>query len=187
MKPKETEKSPAGVTPTVSREALGDRMAGHVKGLRRYAIALTGDPADADDLVQESLTRVLAKIEEGAEVRNLRTYLFSTLHNLRMDQLSRKRITGIQVPLEDVAAKLSAPANQQAGLMGQDMAMALNKLPEQQREVLLLIGLEGAGYQQAADILDIPLGTVMSRLSRARGSLRRLMAGGSVAGLHSVK
>ncbi|KZD03356.1 sigma-70 family RNA polymerase sigma factor [Oceanibaculum pacificum] len=168
-------------------EALGDTLTGHVKGLRRYAIALTGDPIDADDLVQESVARVLAKIEEGAEVRNLRTYLFSTLHNLRMDQLSRKRITGIQVPLEDVAAKLSSPANQQARLLGQDMADSLAKLPEQQREILLLIGLEGASYQDAADILEIPLGTVMSRVSRARETLRRLMAGGPLAGLHRVK
>ena len=164
----------------------GAELAEHVRSLRRYAIALTGDPSEADDLVQESLVRALARIEEGAEVRNARTYLFSILHNLRVDLLARRARRGVPMPLEAVEHRLSRPAEQPARLRHAELALAIDALPEQQRAVLLLVALEGASYQEVAEILNIAPGTVMSRLSRARKALRTLMEESAVTNLRRM-
>ena len=162
-------------------------LAEHVRSLRRYAIALTGDPAGADDLVQESLVRALARIDEGADVRNARTYLFSILHNLRVDLLARRARRGPQMPLEAVEHRLSRPAEQPSRLRHAELALAIGALPEQQRAVLLLVALEGASYREVAEILDIAPGTVMSRLSRARKALRTLMEESTVTNLRRIR
>ncbi len=166
--------------------AGGADLAEHVRSLRRYAIALTGDPSEADDLVQESLVRALARIEEGAEVRNARTYLFSILHNLRVDLLARNARRGPQMPLEAVEHRLARPAEHPARLRHAELALAIDAQPQQQRAVLLLVALEGASYQEVAEILDIAPGTVMSRLSRARKALRDLMEESAVTNLRRM-
>jgi RNA polymerase sigma-70 factor (ECF subfamily) len=91
------------------------------------------------------------------------------------------------VPLENALASLSLPANQLKRLEFRDLVTALGKLPSQQREVVLLIGLEGMSYIEAARVLGVPIGTVMSRLSRGREALRQLMSQGAIAKLRVVK
>ncbi len=151
-----------------------DGMEAHIEGLRRYARALVGNSADADDLVQESLRRVLSYVDENRNIDNWRAYLYTTLHNVRAGQFARSDVRH-QVPLDDYVEKISCPATQHAYLECQDLERELARLPVGHREVLLLVGLEDLSYREVADVLGIPLGTVMSRLSRARAALRRAM------------
>jgi len=165
----------------------------HIGALRRYARALAGNVTDADDLVQECLARVLARMRAWREVRDIRAYLFTTLHNVFIDARRRSRNAGIEVPIDDanghvvVPMHLVSPASQLARLEVRDMLNALGRIPGEQREVVLLVGLEGMSYIQAAAILAIPIGTVMSRLSRGREALRQLTTQGRTAKLRVVK
>ncbi|HEX6014854.1 MAG TPA: sigma-70 family RNA polymerase sigma factor [Geminicoccaceae bacterium] len=159
----------------------------HVAALRRYALVLVADPQEADDLVQESLSRVLAHMRAWRPIRDLRAYLFSTMHNVFIDSTRKRHNRADHIPIEDVMATLSLPANQPRRLEFRDLLQALAALPEQQREVVLLVGLEGMSYLEAARVLDVPVGTIMSRLSRGREALRQLMTHGAVARLRVVK
>lgn len=159
----------------------------HVGALRRYALVLVADPHEADDLVQESLSRVLAQMRAWRPVRDLRAYLFTTMHNAFVDTHRKRRTRLEHVPIEDVMATLSLPPAQPKRLELRDLVQSLAALPEQQREAVLLIGLEGMSYLEAARVLGVPVGTVMSRLSRGREALRQLMRHGTVARLRVVK
>ena len=145
--------------------------------LRRYARALTRDINAADDLVQDCLTRALSKVHLWQEGTDLRAWLFTILHNVHVDRLAARRRAGTQVELDKVVTYLSHPAPQPAALELRDLQRGLTRLPDEQREVVLLIGLEGMSYQEAAEVLQVPVGTVMSRLSRGREALRRSMDG----------
>jgi len=162
-------------------------VATHVAALRRYALVLVGDSSEADDLVQECLSRVLAQMRSWRPVRDLRAYLFTTMHNVFIDNSRRQKIRRSDVPLENAIATLSLPATQLKRLEFRDLLSALGKLPAQQREVVLLIGLEGMSYNEASNVLGVPIGTVMSRLSRGREALRQLMNQGAVSKLRVVK
>jgi RNA polymerase sigma-70 factor (ECF subfamily) len=168
-------------------EQLAHEITSHVAALRRYALVLVGDSTEADDLVQECLSRVLAHMRGWRPVRDLRAYLFTTLHNVFVDASRRQKARRGDVPLENAIATLSLPATQLKRLEFRDLMTALGKLPTQQREVVLLIGLEGMSYIEAARVLGVPIGTVMSRLSRGREALRELMSHGSVSKLRVVK
>jgi RNA polymerase sigma-70 factor (ECF subfamily) len=168
-------------------DQLAHEVASHVAALRRYALVLVGDAHEADDLVQECMSRVLAQMRSWRPVRDLRAYMFTTLHNVFVDNSRRQRVRRTDVPLENALASLSLPANQLKRLEFRDLVTALGKLPSQQREVVLLIGLEGMSYIEAARVLGVPIGTVMSRLSRGREALRQLMSQGAVAKLRVVK
>jgi RNA polymerase sigma-70 factor (ECF subfamily) len=164
----------------------------HLGALRRYARALLGSAADADDLVQECLTRALARTSLWRPVRNMRAYLFTILHNVHADRISRRNRALDVVPLDGATATAAAthpatPPSQYGRLELRDLAAALTRLPEEQRQVVLLVGLEGMSYQEVATVLDVPVGTVMSRLSRGREALRQLMAAKSPANLRRVK
>lgn len=159
----------------------------YIASLRRYARALTDDPSEADDLVQECLTRAIARVKLWDEIRNVRAYLFTILHNVHVDRVARRKRQGNVVPLEDVAFKMSYPQQQHANLELRDLERSLALLPDEQRQVILLVGLEGMSYREAADVLHIPQGTLMSRLFRGRESLRRLMSGEEVRSLRRVK
>ncbi|MEM9684508.1 MAG: sigma-70 family RNA polymerase sigma factor [Pseudomonadota bacterium] len=148
----------------------------HVAALRRYAYALERNREEADDLVQECLTRAIARTRAWSEVRNVRAYLFTILHNLHVDRIARKRTAGTSVPLEAVEHKLSSRPPQEDSMRLRDLERALRVLPEDYRKVVLLVGLEGMSYREAATTLGVPIGTVMSRLSRGRETLRQLMA-----------
>lgn len=151
-----------------------DKIEAHIEGLRRYALALVGNPSDADDLVQESLRRVLSYASSRNDIENLRAYLYATLHNVRIGSYAK---AGNHLSLDDFANEISCPAPQHAHIECQDLGRALALLPADQREVVLLVGLEGFSYREVADALSIPLGTVMSRLSRGRAALRQTMSG----------
>ena len=149
----------------------------HIPDLRRYARALLGDHVDAEELVQECLVRALARRHFWPSIRDPRAYLFTILHNAYVDGLAKRKRGATFVDFDSVVTRLSRPAPQPAALELRDLARALAILPHEQRETVLLVGLEGLSYRQAADVLGVPIGTVMSRLSRGREFLRKSMEG----------
>ncbi len=158
----------------------------HIPGLRRYARALAGDPSEADDLVQESLSRVLARRHKAGEIHNLRAYLFTILHNVHIDRLTERQRWRYGLPEELLEIRLARPAPQHGQVELRDLAKALERLPEEQRQAVLLVGYEGLAYKEAAAVLEIPIGTVMSRLSRGREALRHMMNGTPVTRLQKA-
>jgi len=143
--------------------------------LRRYARALLGDRAAADDLVQDTLERAWTRFAQWRAGSDLRAWLFSIMHNLRVDQLRRPALP--TETLGEDAGQVPTRPTQSDQLEVMDIESALRQLPEEQREVLLLVGLDDMSYAEVASALGIPLGTVMSRLSRGRERLRQIMAG----------
>jgi RNA polymerase sigma-70 factor (ECF subfamily) len=144
--------------------------------LRRYARALTrGVITLADDLVQSCLTRAVAKQHLWQPGSDLHAWLFTILHNEFVNYVRRSAREGSSVPIEDVAAILPVRSNAIPALELRDLKIAMSKLAHEQRQVILLVGLEGMNYEEIASILQIPIGTVRSRISRGRDQLRRLM------------
>jgi RNA polymerase sigma-70 factor (ECF subfamily) len=125
--------------------------------------------------VQSCLVRALAKSHLWQPGTDLRAWLFTILHNQYVNDVRRAVREGVNIPVEDVAPVLTVPSTQGASLQLRDLDRALARLPEEQRQVLLLVGLEGMRYEEVAIVLDVPVGTVRSRLSRGRDMLRRLM------------
>lgn len=149
--------------------------------LRRYARALLGDPVKADDLVQETLLRALSRQHLWKSGTDMRAWMFTILHNLHVNNQRRRFVRGeYQDSLEAQPEPESLPT-QESSLELRDLARALQMLPEAQRQVVLLVGLEGLDYKNVASVLEIPVGTVMSRLHRGREALRRLLAYGPAA------
>jgi RNA polymerase sigma-70 factor (ECF subfamily) len=147
----------------------------YIPRLRRYARALTGDASAADDLVQDALERALVKQSLWREGTDLRAWLFTVMHNVFVNQV-RSAAVSRTVQLDDSIADQPQPQSTDR-LEIRDLDAALQALPEEQRAVVLLVGLEQMTYDEAARVLDVPIGTVMSRLSRGRERLRRLMQG----------
>lgn len=143
--------------------------------LRRYARALARDVAAADDLVQDCLARALGKLHLWQEGTDLRAWLFTILHNQYVNQVRRAVREGAAVGLSETEPLLTRAPHQGKRLELRDLERAMAKLPEEQRAVILLVGLEGMRYEEVAEVLDVPVGTVRSRLSRGREALRRLM------------
>ena len=143
--------------------------------LRRYARALTHSVARADDLVQDTLVRAIAKHHLWQPGTNLRAWLFTLMHNQNVNLVRRSVREGSTVEFGDACPVPTAVSDPAGGMALRDLDRALARLPEPQRQVLLLIGLEGIPYEEAATILGVPIGTIRSRLSRARRSLRRLI------------
>ena len=151
-----------------------DRVVQAIPQLRRYARALTHDPQLADDLVQDALERAWRRIESwrGPEIR---PWLFSILHNVYLNTLRRRRANPILIPLSPNMDEPAGTVGADDRLSCRDVLARLAALPDEQRQVILLIGLEEFSYQEAAEILSIPVGTVMSRLFRARKTLRKAL------------
>ena len=147
--------------------------------LRRYARALTRDVHRADDLVQDTIVRALAKQHLWQPGTNLRAWLFTLMHNQHVNDARRASREGMVVDVEEMASALVAVTDPTASRQLHELDRALGQLPLEQREVVLLVGLEGMRYDHAAEILAVPVGTVRSRLSRARDTLRRLMGVGA--------
>ena len=164
-----------------------DEIAGSVPALRRYARALTRNADRADDLVQDCLERAIRKRRLWAPTGTLQSWLFKLLLNLYRNDLRRQRRRGDHVPLEALGAEPAIPAPQPGRIALAEISRAIDALPGEQREALLLVVLEGATYDEAAVILGIPAGTLMSRLSRARGTLRRASGTEDEPRLRSVK
>ena len=149
------------------------QIAEHIPRLRRYARALTGDGHRADDLVQDTIERALGKFHLWRRGSDLRAWMFAIMHNVFVNQLKQRRELALDEATE--AGLESAPRADPLEL--RDLEAALARLPAEQREVLLLVGLEQLSYAEASQALGVPAGTVMSRLSRARERLRELMSG----------
>ena len=160
------------------------RLVELIPRLRRYARALVGDRATADDLVQDTLERAWAKLHLYRRGTDLRAWLFTVMHNVHVNRVRAARITD---PLEDEMPELAQRAPQGDALLVRDLDRAITRLPAEQRAVLLLVTLEEMSYETVARTLDIPIGTVMSRLSRAREKLRTMMLGQGAARLKVVK
>jgi RNA polymerase sigma-70 factor (ECF subfamily) len=142
--------------------------------LRRYARALTRDLSRADDLVQSCLTRAISKQHLWQPGTDLRAWLFTILHNQHVNDVRRSVREGIAVELGEVHQQ-TVQSNAIPSLELRDLERAMGKLPAEQRAVILLVGLEGMAYEEVAAVLNVPVGTVRSRLSRGRDQLRRLM------------
>lgn len=151
------------------------RIEAEIPRLRRYARALTRDVSAADDLVQDCLTRALSKVHLWQEGTDLRAWLFTILHNQYVNHVRRAVREGAAVGLSETEPNLTSAPNQTKRLELRDLERAMAKLPDEQRAVLLLVGLEGMRYEEVAAVLDVPVGTVRSRLSRGREMLRQLM------------
>ena len=157
-------------------------MTAQIPRLRRYARVLARTTARADDLVQDTLERAWAKRHLWQAGSDLRAWAFSIMHNVHVNQARRRE----PEPLSD-DFELSSPPMQERGLELRDLYRALARLPVDYREVLMLVAVEELRYAEVAEILNVPVGTVMSRLSRARERLRMLMSGESAPVLQRVK
>ena len=144
----------------------------HLPGLRRYARVLTGNAWEADDLVQDTLERACRKWLLWRVGSDLRAWLFTLMHNLYLNQ--RRTLAPVQwQDIESVEDRLQAPGDARDTTL--DLERCLQQLPAEQRAVLLLVTLEDMDYAEVARVLQVPVGTVMSRLSRARARLKELM------------
>jgi RNA polymerase sigma factor (sigma-70 family) len=150
-----------------------------IPSLRRYARALMKDRAAADDLVQDCLERAISRWHQRRADGNARTWIFTILHNLAISRFRQTVFRGKHLPLDAAPddAALGRPAAQEDQLTYAEVLDKVSQLPDEQRAVLLLVAVEDLSYAEAARVLDIPIGTVMSRLSRARERLLILMEG----------
>lgn len=149
-----------------------------IPALRRYARALLRDRDLADELVQDCLERVIGRWGQRREADDTRAWVFAILHNLAVQRMRQQSRRGLHLAVEDVdEAELSTPAPQEHSVRHQELMRALDGLHEDQRAVLLLVAVEDLSYAQAATALGIPVGTVMSRLARARQRLHRMLDG----------
>lgn len=143
--------------------------------LRRYARALARSADRADDLVQETLLRAIAKAHLWKPGTDLRAWLFTIMHNHYVNMVRRATRDEATVDIEQVSSALVATTDPTALRQLRELERALAALSAEQREVILLVGLEGMPYETAAKILSVPVGTVRSRLSRGRDALRSLL------------
>jgi len=143
--------------------------------LRRYARALTRSGDRADDLVQETILRAIAKSHLWQTGTDIRAWLFTIMHNQYVNMVRRAMREASTIDIEQMSSSLVATTDPTALRQLRELERALACLPGEQREVILLVGLEGMSYETAAQVLSVPVGTVRSRLSRGRDALRRLM------------
>jgi RNA polymerase sigma-70 factor (ECF subfamily) len=164
---------PAPPTP-VSRP-FADALVTQLPGLRRYATALTGNATLADDLVQDCMERALGQEAQLREPTRLAGWLRRILYHLYIDEIRRGRRRGREQNIMDLAdhLELSTPAPDNSAR--REFIHAVNHLSAEHRQILLLVSVEELSYREIADELEIPLGTVMSRLARARERLRDLL------------
>jgi len=157
-----------------------------IPALRRYAYALVRDHDAADDLVQDTLERALSRWALRRPDASVRAWLFTIQRNLFINAYRQRQRRGPHVSLDSIASP-ALTARQEVGLEVHDVLGALDQLPEEQKSLLLLIGVEDLSYDEASRVLGIPLGTVMSRLSRARQKLRSILETGRATLLRRVK
>ena len=157
----------------------------HIPRLRRYARSLVGDRYVAEDLVQDTLERAWNKSYLWRPGSDLRAWLFTIMHNVFVNEARRRRYE-IEQPMEELPL-VPVRGSQSEQLELRDVDRALRSLPVDQREVLLLVAVEQLTYEEVSNALGIPIGTVMSRLSRGRERLRELLAGRSLMSLKVVK
>jgi RNA polymerase sigma-70 factor (ECF subfamily) len=156
---------------TQAPEAPGD-LEQHLPDLKRRARALLRRRPDAEDLAQDCMLRALPHLDD---IENIRAYLFQTLRNAYVDRLTVISRESAIVTLDDAESQIVEGTSPLTRLEVRDVARLLARLPIEQQQVILLVGAAGATYEEAAKRLGIPIGTVMSRLSRARNALRDML------------
>ena len=154
---------------------LRDALLGAVPSLRAFAISLTNDPIRADDLVQDTLLRALSRMDQFERGTNLNAWLFTILRNLFHTEY-RKRRREVEDPDNAHAARLAVRPEQGSRLEFEDFRAALAKLTPDQREALLLVGAQGMSYEETAAVCGVAVGTIKSRVNRARARLAELLA-----------
>jgi RNA polymerase sigma-70 factor (ECF subfamily) len=150
----------------------GRDIAAEIGALRRYALVLTRDRDAAEDLVQESLARAIAGVRTWRPGNDLRRWLLAIVHNTHVSWRRRGRTEAAALEQAGWLAEGAAPAGQPERVHLGETVAALMALPEEQREALVLVAFDGVSYRDAADILGVPTGTLMSRLARGREALR---------------
>ena len=159
------------------RETL-QQIEAEIPRLRRYARYLRREADHADDLVQECLVRAIAKLHTWQPGTNLRAWLFVILRNCHINEIRREQRTDSLDDTPTDEPSLTTPGSQETSVALSEVRKAYLSLSEEHREVLLLVAIEGLQYEEAAVILEVPLGTVRSRLSRARQALRQALESG---------
>lgn len=161
-------------------ETLKREIVAFLPRLRRYCQALTGSRADGDDLVQATCERAIRHLESWQAGTRLDAWLFRIARNHFLNELRYRRVRGPQQDIADheAAHAVDARPGQEARLDLARVRALLGRLPEEQRSVLLLVAVEGLSYQETAAVLDLPIGTVTSRLARGRLALKALAEGG---------
>ena len=159
-------------------------LTGHIPYLRRYARGLARNTADADDLVQSCLLRALTNFHRFEQNTNLRAWLLTILHNIFIDMVRKNRRARDAFEAAGIAADgvIQGP-NQFQHMQVVELEQAIEQLPAEQRSTLLLVALEDMTYEEAARVTSVPVGTVRSRLSRARHTLLTAMEGAEIVGL----
>ncbi len=152
-----------------------DEIEACIPALRRYARALTGSADQADDLVQDCLERAIRKRHLWSPTGTLQNWLFTILINIYRNQLRSIKSRPSLSSLDDMTIEPAVAASQPSSVALAETQRALATLPLDQREVLLLVTVEGMAYKEAAQVLGIPIGTLMSRLGRGRERLRKLI------------
>ncbi len=150
-------------------------LTAEIPRLRRYARLLVRDPVYADDLVQECLVRAVSKFHTYTPGTNLRAWLFVILRNVLINEYNRGQRGPAFCEIPDSHANLAVSGGQEQHLMLKEVRDALDQLPDDQKEIILLVPIEGLAYEEVAQVLDLPIGTVRSRLSRARAALREAL------------
>lgn len=171
----------------MSTDNKRELLIAEIPRLRRYAIALLRDRVAADDLVQDVVLRALDRLRLWRDGTNMRTWLFTIMHNLHANDMRQLSRTADNQPLEGAALSRGTPPEQESAVELSQLADAIAGLPVPQRQVLLLVGLEGFSYADVAAALDVPVGTVMSRLSHTREDLRRTLDGENVSQIRRIK
>ena len=150
----------------------GPDIRSHLPTLRRYALVLTRDPDEAEDLLQEALLRAVAGAGTWQPEREALPWLLAILHNAHVSRQRHRLAETNAARQASLLASATLPPPQLEQIHFNQTVTALMELPEEQRQVLVLVAIKGLSYRQAADILAVPIGTLMSRLARAREALR---------------
>ena len=145
-----------------------------IPALRRYAVSLLRDRQEVDDLVHDCILRALDRLHTRQRDAEMRPWLFAILHNLYVSRIRQGRARGRMEPLDSISElALTVSPRQEDQVVAQDIMQAVERLPESLRTVLILVTVEDLSYGEVSQVLNIPIGTVMSRLSRARERIRQ--------------
>lgn len=160
-------------------DEIRSRMVELLPRLRRFAVALTGDLDQGDDLVQETCMRALSRVDQWQPGTRLDSWMYRIAQNLWLDRMRARKVRGVQVDVE--AAEVMAGPNgrsvAESRLTLEAVGVAMNYLPEDQRVLIGLVCIDGLSYKEAAEVTQTPIGTVMSRLARARRELHARLEG----------
>ncbi len=154
-------------------DQLRHQIVAHLPRLRRFAYALTGDADNADDLVQETCTRALSRLDQWQRGTRLDSWMFRIAQNIWIDRVRARKTRGVVVDFDAVRDMAGEDGRQivEGRLTLNKLAEGVAQLPPDQRVLIALVCVDGLSYKEAAHVLDVPIGTVMSRLARARRAL----------------